>query len=71
MAGNLGFKVYLLRDATGTYEKAPAPGGNLNIKTFDAKTMHEVSMAELNEEFATVVTTDAIVQAVGIVGSSN
>jgi nicotinamidase-related amidase len=61
MAGNLGFKVYLPRDATAMFERPAAPG---NHKQFDAETMHEVALSELHEEFATVVTTDEVVHGV-------
>jgi nicotinamidase-related amidase len=61
MAGNLGFKVYLPRDATAMFECPAAPG---NHKQFDAETMHEVALSELHEEFATVVTTDEVVHGV-------
>ncbi|KAJ7157554.1 isochorismatase family protein [Mycena crocata] len=58
MAGNLGWTVFLPRDATAMFERAAAPGKQ---KQFDAETMHEVALSELHEEFATVVTTADIV----------
>ncbi|KAJ7500290.1 hypothetical protein B0H11DRAFT_1856206 [Mycena galericulata] len=61
MAGNLGWKVFLPRDATAMFERAAAPG---NQKQFDAATMHEVSLAELHGEFATVVTTQEVLAGV-------
>ncbi|KAJ6552989.1 Isochorismatase-like protein [Mycena capillaripes] len=60
MAGNLGFKVYLPRDATAMFERPAAPG---NHRQFDAETMHEVALSELHDEFATVVTTEEVVEA--------
>lgn len=63
MAGNLGWEVYVLRDATAMYARAAAPGGSKD-RDFDAETMHEVALAELHEEFATVVTTDVVIRAV-------
>lgn len=63
MAGNLGWEVYVLRDATAMYARAAAPGGP-EEKVFDAETMHEIALAELHGEFATVVTTDAVIRAV-------
>ncbi|KAJ7486439.1 hypothetical protein B0H11DRAFT_2016247 [Mycena galericulata] len=60
MAGNLGWKVFLPRDATAMFERA-APGKQ---KQFDAETMHEVSLAELHGEFATVVTTQEVLAGV-------
>jgi nicotinamidase-related amidase len=52
MAGNLGFKVYLVHDACATFDK----------KTFDgqiipAKEVHRVNLASLHEEFCKVVST--------------
>ncbi|KAJ7675200.1 isochorismatase [Mycena rosella] len=58
MAGNLGWPVFLPRDGTAMFERAAAPGSE---KQFDAETMHEVALAELHEEFATVVTTEEII----------
>ncbi|KAF7313122.1 putative beta-galactosidase A [Mycena kentingensis (nom. inval.)] len=62
MAGNLGWPVYLARDATGMFERAPAPGDG-SSKVFDAQTMHEVALSELHDEFAEVVTAEDIVAA--------
>ncbi|KAJ7660203.1 Isochorismatase-like protein [Mycena polygramma] len=61
MAGNLGFTAFLLRDATAQFELPPAPGSR---KRFDAETMHEAALAELHEEFATVVTSKEVIAAV-------
>ncbi|KAJ6500869.1 isochorismatase family protein [Mycena sanguinolenta] len=61
MAGNLGFTVFVPRDATAMFETPAAPG---NKKRFDAETMHEVALAELHEEFATVVTTEDVISSV-------
>ncbi|KAJ7082381.1 isochorismatase [Mycena belliarum] len=58
MAHDLGWPVFLPRDGTAMFERAAAPGFN---KQFDARTMHEVALAELHEEFATVVTTAEII----------
>ncbi|KAG5643576.1 hypothetical protein DXG03_000628 [Asterophora parasitica] len=68
MAGNLGWEVYLLRDATAMYPMPAAPGAPEGVKIFDAKTMHEVALTELHEEFATVVKTEEIILAVEDVG---
>ncbi|KAF8209438.1 isochorismatase [Mycena galopus ATCC 62051] len=61
MAGNLGFAVFLPRDGTAMFERPAAPG---NSKQFDAETMHEVALAELHEEFATIVTTEEVIDGV-------
>ncbi|KAJ7168823.1 isochorismatase [Mycena filopes] len=65
MAGNLGWTVYLARDGTAMFEREAAPGSK---KRFDAETMHEVALAELHDEFATVLTTKEILASVKGVG---
>lgn len=57
MAGNLGFKVYVSSDATHAFDFTRVDGKHL-----PASLMHEVGLAELNHEFATVLTTEAILQ---------
>ena len=57
MAGNLGFRTFVLSDSTVAYAmRAPGPGGRL----IPAAVMHEVGLAELHREFATIVTTDEL-----------
>ncbi|MCL9816618.1 cysteine hydrolase family protein [Natronocalculus amylovorans] len=51
MAENLGYAVYLLSDATATFDRE-GPDGTY----YDAETMHRTALAHLNGEFATVVT---------------
>jgi nicotinamidase-related amidase len=55
MAGNLGYETYLVADATATFDKKGFDG-----KTYSAQMIHETALASLNEEFATVVTSDEI-----------
>ncbi len=50
MAGDLGFDVYVVTDATATFGRADLP----------AEQVHAVSLATLEGEFATVVTTDEL-----------
>lgn len=57
MAGNLGYETYLVSDATATFNKKGIDGQN-----YPAELIHETALASLNEEFATVVTTDFIKQ---------
>ena len=57
MAGNLGFRTYLIEDATAAFP-ATTPGG----ETFDADLVHKIALAELHGEFATVVSSDAMLQ---------
>jgi nicotinamidase-related amidase len=59
MAGNLGFRAFLLSDSTVAYSmRAPGPSG----RVIPADEMHEVGLAELDREFATVLTTDELLQ---------
>jgi len=58
MAGNLGYEVYLVADATATFNKKGFDG-----KIYDAALIHETALASLNEEFANVVTTKTIAAA--------
>lgn len=57
MAGNFGFDTFLVSDATATFNKK-----GLNGQNFSAELMHETSLASLNDEFATIVTTDYLKQ---------
>ena len=57
MAGNLGYKTFLVSDATATFNKKGPDGTN-----YPADLIHETALASLHEEFATVVTTDFIKQ---------
>jgi nicotinamidase-related amidase len=59
MAGNLGFDTYLVSDATATFDRR-GPDGVLH----SAEEIHEISVTNLYEEFATIVTTDEVVAAV-------
>jgi len=57
MAGNLGFRTFVLSDSTVAYAmRSPGPSGRM----IPAAEMHEVGLAELNREFATIVTTDEL-----------
>jgi nicotinamidase-related amidase len=53
MAGNFGFETYLVSDATATFNKKGIDGQN-----YSAELMHDTAIASLNEEFATIVTTE-------------
>lgn len=57
MAGNLGFQTFLVADATATFNKKGIDG-----KNYPAELIHETALASLNNEFATIVTTDFIKQ---------
>lgn len=55
MAGNYGFLVFLISDATATFSKK-----GLNGQNYSAELIHEISLVSLNNEFAKVVTTENI-----------
>ncbi|MFT4931713.1 MAG: nicotinamidase-related amidase [Natronomonas sp.] len=59
MAENRGFDVYVASDATATFERT------LDEETFDAETAHRTALAHLAGEFATVASTDELLDAVG------
>lgn len=52
MAGNLGYNTYIISDATAAFAKT-----GVNGQRFDAETVHQLSLATLQDEFATVLTT--------------
>lgn len=55
MAGNLGFDVQLVADATATFDRADVHGNKVS-----ADEIHWVHLASLHGEFCTVVTTEEI-----------
>lgn len=57
MAGNLGYVVYLVSDATAAFQLT-SPDGTL----CDAETVHRVSLTTLHAEFAEVVDTESILR---------
>jgi nicotinamidase-related amidase len=56
MAGNLGFDTYIVSDATATFNKK-----GLNGLNYSAELIHETALASLNEEFASIITTDFLI----------
>jgi nicotinamidase-related amidase len=56
MAGNLGFTTFVISDATATFDRS-GPNG----KKHKAADVHEVSLASLHQEFATVVDTQNLI----------
>ncbi len=59
MAGNLGFETYLVADACATFNKK-----GMNGENYPAELIHETALASLHNEFAVVVITDLIKQAI-------
>ena len=59
MAGNLGFTTYVVSDATATFDNTGPDG-----KRYAAQLLHDVALADLHGEFATVVDTATILKQV-------
>lgn len=58
MAGNLGFSTWLAGDATATFDRIGPDG-----VAYTAEQIHAISLSDLHGEFATVVSTDQILEA--------
>ncbi len=56
MSGNLGFNTYLISDATAAFGLK-----DQNDKYYDAETIHNISIATLHDEFATILTTEQLI----------
>lgn len=56
MAENLGFEVYLVADATATFDR------EFDGESMAADAVHRSALAHLDGEFATVVTTGAVLE---------
>ncbi|HET8841315.1 MAG TPA: isochorismatase family protein, partial [Ktedonobacteraceae bacterium] len=57
MAGNLGFLTYMVSDATATFDRVGPDG-----KHYSAEEIHAMSLANMHDEFAQVVTTNQILE---------
>jgi nicotinamidase-related amidase len=55
MAGNLGFRTLLVRDATWTFDRAGPDG-----EDHRAEDIHQMTLANLSGEFAEIVTADTV-----------
>lgn len=53
MAGNFGFDVLVVADGTATFDRVGVDG-----KHYDSELVHQISLANLHGEFATVVNSD-------------
>ena len=58
MAENLEFRTYVVSDATATFDRKGMDG-----KIYPAELVHEISLANLNGEFATIVDTASIIES--------
>ncbi len=59
MSGNLGFKAYLVSDATAAFGLKDQNG-----KYYDPEIIHHVSLATLHDEFSTVLTSDELINRI-------
>lgn len=59
MAGNLGFTTYVVSDATATFDNTGPDG-----KRYSSELLHDVALADLHGEFATVVDTATVLSQV-------
>jgi nicotinamidase-related amidase len=58
LAGDLGFDTYVVADATAAFEMAAWDG-----RRFSAEDVHAVALVNLQDEFATIVTTGQVLEA--------
>ena len=58
MGANLGFEIFVISDATAAFDQIGPDG-----KLFSAQLIHETSLASLNEEFATVLDTNTLLNS--------
>ena len=58
MAGNFGFNVLLVSDATATFDRT-GPSG----KKYLAEDIHAIHIASLHDEFCNIVTTNSLISA--------
>ncbi|PKV50395.1 nicotinamidase-related amidase [Aquimarina sp. MAR_2010_214] len=58
MAGNFGFETYLIEDAVATFNKIGTNG-----QEYSAQLIHDTAIASLKDEFATIVATETLLNA--------
>lgn len=58
MSGNLGFDTILVGDATATYDRI-----GVNGTRYSAELIHDTALANLHEEFATIMSTEDVLKA--------
>jgi nicotinamidase-related amidase len=61
MAGNLGFNTFVVSDATATFDRYSP----VTSRHYTAEEMHDVELASLGGEFATIADTGALLSAIG------
>lgn len=58
MAGNFGYKTFVVADATTAFAKT-----GINGEHYSAETIHLTALAQINNEFATILNTNAVIDA--------
>jgi nicotinamidase-related amidase len=61
VAGNLGFETYFVSDATATFGLTGPDG-----RRHTPDDVHSMTLANIDGEFATVITTDAVLEQAGV-----
>ena len=59
MSGNLGFETYLISDSTACYNTK-----GINGEMIDCDVIYETSLANLNNEFATVINSEELIDLI-------
>ncbi len=59
MAGNYGFNTFLVEDATASFDLPDHQGNSV-----PAQTIHDISVATLHDEFATIIRTEEVIKKV-------
>ncbi|MGL5435512.1 MAG: cysteine hydrolase family protein [Lachnospiraceae bacterium] len=59
MAGNLGFNPILVSDACATFDRI-----GLNGQMYSAELIHEMTLVNLNQEFARIMDTDTVLKMI-------
>ena len=65
-AANLGFETFVLADATATFDRV-----NLNGQVRLADDVHDAALSDLQDEFAEVVDTKAVLAALAPPGDAH
>ncbi|WP_299211673.1 cysteine hydrolase family protein [uncultured Aquimarina sp.] len=60
MASNYGFNVFLIEDGVAAFDKIGANG-----RRYDAQIVHDIEIANLKDEFATIVQTEEMLNVFG------
>jgi nicotinamidase-related amidase len=60
MSGNFGYKTFVVSDATAAFNKK-----GINNEKYNAETIHLTALAMIKDEFATIVTTNEILEQFG------